>query len=66
MATINDIKFPLNNAQLELLKVFEFGLNESEEKELKKLLYDFTSRVLQERVDAEVDRGNWVKLKRAK
>ena len=69
MATTNDLqqlKFPLNDAQLELLKTFAFGLKKTELKELSGILKKFTDEVLQRRVDEEVEKGNWVKLQKAK
>jgi len=69
MATMNDLqqlKFPLNDAQLELLKTFAFGLKKTELKELCGILKKFTDEVLQRRVDEEVEKGNWVKLQKAK
>lgn len=59
------LKFPLNNAQLELLRAFSFKLKVSEQKELKKMLNDFLNKVAQDRVDEAVENGNWVQLQKA-
>ena len=60
------LKFPLNNAQLELLRVLSMKLRRSEEKELAKLINDFADRVAQARVDEAVEKGKWVKLQKVK
>jgi hypothetical protein len=60
------LKFPLNNSQLELLRVLSMKLRRSEEKELAKLINDFADRVAQARVDEAVEKGHWVKLQKAR
>ncbi len=64
--TKEPLKFPLNDAQLELLRAFSIKLRVSEQKELKKMLNDFLNKVAQDRVDEAVEKGNWVKLQKAK
>ncbi len=64
--TKEPLKFPLNDAQLELLRAFSIKLRVSEQKELKKMLNDFLNKVAQARVDEAVEKGNWVKLQKAK
>ena len=64
--TKEPLKFPLNDAQLELLRAFSIKLRVSEQKELKKMLNDFLNKVAQDRVDEAVEKGNWVKLQKVK
>jgi len=64
--TKEPLKFPLNDAQLELLRAFSIKLRVSEQKELKKMLNDFLNKVAQARVDEAVEKGNWVKLQNVK
>jgi hypothetical protein len=64
--TKEPLKFPLNDAQLELLRAFSIKLRVSEQKELKKMLNDFLNKVAQARVDEAVEKGNWVKLQKVK
>jgi len=60
------LKFPLNNAQLELLRAFSIKLRTGEQKELKKILNDFLNKVAQARVDEAVEKGQWVELQKAR
>lgn len=47
-----DIKMPLNNTQLEILKLFSQPLNEADLKEIKALLVKHLSEKLTDKVDA--------------
>lgn len=61
-----ELKFPLTDAQLELLRILSIKLKPSEQKELKKIINDFANKIAQKRIDEAVENGNWVKLQKAK
>ncbi|MBR5971295.1 MAG: hypothetical protein IK017_01420 [Paludibacteraceae bacterium] len=63
---LQELKFPLNDAQLEIMKTFAFGLRKAEFNKLRSILFKFKDEVLQNRIDEEVSKGNWVKLQKAK
>lgn len=54
---------PLNNAQLELLKLFPKPVSELELKELKKVLIDFLSSKLDEQIAAASVKKGYTKEK---
>lgn len=55
----NQIKFPLNEVQIELLKVFDKKLDDKEMQELKDFLLDLKFRKFQKSVEASVQDKNY-------
>jgi len=51
VSNIDDMSASLNNAQLEILKLFAADLSEAELQDLRRLLIEFRYRRLQEAVD---------------
>ena len=50
---------PLNNAQLELLKLFSVGLSEEELREMKKVLLQFLAAKLKRETDKVWEKKGW-------
>lgn len=56
---VNQLKFPLNEVQIELLKVFDKKLDEKEMQELKDFLLDLKFRKFQKTVDSAFETKNY-------
>lgn len=53
------LQTPFNTAQLELLQLFEGGINDTETAELKKILLDFKFKRVSDLADKIIDANNW-------
>ncbi len=54
-----DLKLPLNNTQLEILKLFSQPLDENELKEIKSLLVKHLSEKLTKKIEAVTEQKNY-------
>jgi hypothetical protein len=56
---ITSLKTPFSEAQLELLKLFNTSLNDSDLLELKQILLDFKFRKLQQVINQDVEKKGY-------